>query len=99
MGAPQKVVQFPAERVTRAALGGGATPWQRLKERLRQLAGQMLSRLGAPGAIANAEIKDALTGQELSVTVGTCYVRLSVDGRDYYFDRLTGRFDGTGASP
>jgi hypothetical protein len=56
-------------------------------------------RLRAPGAIRDAEIKDALTGQAVSVVVGVLYVRISVDGRDYYFDRVTGRFDGTGACP
>jgi hypothetical protein len=99
MGAvPQKVIQFPAERILRAA-AGGASQWQIWRGRAREIAGRTLCRLGLPGAIANAEIRDDLTGQEINVTVQAHYVRLTVNGRDYYFDRITGRFDGTGASP
>ena len=96
-GAKQRVIRFPAERIARSA-AGGATVWQLWKGRIREWAGRVLCGLGAPGAIASTEIKDALTGQEISVVVGAHYVRLSVDGRDYYFDRINGRFDGTGAS-
>jgi hypothetical protein len=42
------------------------------------------------------ETIDGVTGQKVAVSVGDLFVRLSIDGRDYYFDRLTGRFDGTG---
>lgn len=57
-----------------------------------------MNSAGAPGAIREVDLKDALTGQEVSVTVGATYVRLTVNERDYYFDRLTGRFDGTGTA-
>jgi hypothetical protein len=94
--APQRVVRFPAERIARAA-PIGASRWQIWQGRLRELAGRLLCWLGVPGAIANAEIKDSLTGQSITVAVSAHYVRLSVDNRDYYFDRITGRFDGTGS--
>ena len=94
----QKVIRFPGERVARAA-AGGASQWQIWHGRMRESAGRILCRLGVPGAIANAEIRDGLTGQEIKVIVQAHYVRLTVNGRDYYFDRITGRFDGTGASP
>jgi len=45
------------------------------------------------------EATDKITGQKVAVSIGDLFVRLSVDGRDYYFDRITGRFDGTGSSP
>jgi hypothetical protein len=96
--APQRIIRFPTERLARAA-AGGATPWQIWKGRIREQAGRILCRLGVPGAIANTDIKDAQSGQEISIAVGAHYVRLSIDGRDYYFDRITGRFDGTGATP
>ena len=67
--------------------------------RMREIAGRALGRLGVPGAIADAEIRDDLTGQQINIAVQAHYVRLTVNGRDYYFDRITGRFDGTGASP
>jgi hypothetical protein len=96
--APQRVICFPAERVARPA-AIGASRLAIWKGRLREYTGRTLSRLNLPGAITNAEIKDNLTGQQISVEVGSLYVRLSIDGRDYYFDRITGRFDGTGAVP
>ena len=43
-------------------------------------------------------INDPATGQQIAVTVGDLLVRLTVNGRDFYFDRLTGRFDGTGTA-
>jgi hypothetical protein len=90
------IVRFPAERTARPA-GGGASGWQIWKGRMRERVGRLLSSVGVPGAVKDATIKDAVTGQEISVVVGALYVRLSVDGRDYYFDRVTGRFDGAGA--
>jgi len=63
---------------------------------MRQRLGMALNSAAVPGAIAPVEIYDKLTDQCLSVTVGELFVCLSVDGRDYYFDRITGRFGGTG---
>ncbi len=51
-----------------------------------------------PGAIRDFEHYDEVTGQQISVRVGLLYTRIRVDGRDYYFDRVSGRFDGTGTS-
>lgn len=65
--------------------------------RLRDFAARTAHRLGLPGAIRDMSIKDELSGQRLAVQVGAKFVKLSVDGRDYYFDRLTGRYAGTGA--
>ena len=95
---PQTVVRFPSERVPRAA-AVGATRLQIWRGRARKCVGRILNRAGAPGAIRDVSLKDCLTGQEVSVTVGASYVRFTVNDRDYYFDRITGRFDGSGASP
>jgi hypothetical protein len=67
--------------------------------RARERLGALLNRIGVPGAIQPVEVRDKLTGQQVSVSVGELFVRVSVDGRDYYFDRLSGRFDGTGSVP
>ena len=96
MGAAQKIIPFPSKRVSRQA-AGGATLWQVWKGRVRQQLGRSLCWAGIPGALAASEISDAATGQHISITVDAQYVRLCVDGRDYYFDRITGRFDGTGS--
>lgn len=60
-------------------------------------AGKALVRLRRPGKVAPFEMRDPLTGQHVSVRVGPLFVVFSVNGRDYYFDRFTGRFDGTGS--
>ncbi|MGH6735018.1 MAG: hypothetical protein ACRECX_02910 [Methyloceanibacter sp.] len=44
------------------------------------------------------EIHDQTTGQHIAISVGTLSVCLTVNGRDFYFDRFTGRFTGTGSS-
>ena len=43
-----------------------------------------------------ASYDDIVTGGVIEVKVGSLFTRLSVNGRDYYFDRITGRFAGTG---
>lgn len=58
---------------------------------------RVLNRLGIPGAIQDADIDDPLTGNHIKVRVGVLFTKVSVNGRDYYFRRLSGRFDGTGA--
>ena len=68
-----------------------------LKGRLRQFAGKILGRVRLPGLIASTTIYDSFTGQRLEVKVGVICTRISVNGRDYYFSRLSGRFDGTGS--
>lgn len=94
---PQTVVRFPSERVPRAAVVG-ATRFQIWRGRVREMFGRALNRVKIPGAVRDMSLTDELTGQDVSVTVGVLHVRISVDGRDYYFDRLTGHFDGTGSA-
>lgn len=65
-------------------------PW------LRRLVRSAAHGIGLPGMIRPAEINDHVTGQHVVVSVNRTYVVIRVDGRDYYFDRLSGRFDGTG---
>jgi hypothetical protein len=92
-----QVVRFPLERIARAAVGN-ASKMQIWKGRMREWLGWMLNRANAPGAIRAASFKDSMTGQEVEISVGELFVRLTVNGRDYYFDRLTGKLDGTGSA-
>ena len=64
--------------------------------RTQELFGALLSAFRIPGAVRDVSLKDALTGQEVNIRVGTLFTRISINGRDYYFRRLTGKFDGTG---
>ncbi len=75
---------------------GGATLYDIYIGRARELLGRLLNRLRVPGAVRDAHIKDALTGQEVEIRVGELFTRVSVNGRDYYFHRASGKFDGTG---
>jgi len=68
-----------------------------LKSRLRQLAGKILGRARLPGLIAPTTINDPYSGQRIEVKVGIMCTRISVNGRDYYFSRFSGKFDGTGS--
>jgi len=63
---------------------------------MREALGRLFNRLHIPGSIAPMNYKDIVTGDAIDVTVSPLFVRLSINGRDYYFDRFNGRFDGTG---
>ena len=98
MDVQRAVLRFPSERAVRAARGGAT--WLEIQTgRARQWLGRALNKVRAPGAIREMEFKDKLTGQHLVVSVGELFVCISANGRDYYFDRITGRFDGTGSEP
>lgn len=90
-----RVLKLP-RRFLGHAPEGGATLFQFYVERARQLAGRLLNRIGIPGAIRNTRFKDAITGDEIDIQVGEFFTRLSVNGRDYYFRRISGKFDGSG---
>ena len=89
------IVQFPNNFVGTPA-GDGASQYQVFKGRLQMALHRGLNSLGFPGGIKDMTITDKLTGQHIEVKVGVLFTRLSVNGRDYYFRRLSGRFDGTG---
>ena len=92
------IVEFPSHRVSRP-VRDGATTFDILRYRMKAGLGRLLNRLGMPAAIQPMEVTDEITKQHVAVAVDDLFVRVSVDGRDYYFDRLTGRFDGTGSAP
>ena len=75
----------------------GATRVQIWRGRAATLFGRLLNAFRLPGAIADAVVDDSLTGQHIEVVVGPLFTRVSVNGRDYYFRRLTGKHDGSGS--
>lgn len=95
--ARRDVLRFPAERTSHPARAG-ATVLDVAKGRFREILGQIANRFGAPGAVRAVKIEDRASGQQITVEVGTVMVRWTVNGRDFYFDRLTGRYDGAGSS-
>ena len=94
-GDEMSVIKFPGEPVGHSAMMT-ATRWEILQHRLVELLCLALQRLGVPGAIQNVEIDDPVTGQKLEIRVNRLSTRISIDGRDYYFERLSGRFSGAG---
>ncbi len=89
----ESVYKFPKPELPASM---GATRVQILRGRIREAAGRLMTTLRAPGAIRDTEIDDTLTGQNIRIRVGHSFTRITINGRDYYFDRLSGRFDGTG---
>jgi hypothetical protein len=87
------IIQLPA-RVRPTEVG--ATLLDIWFGRLREWLGRMANRAGLPGAVRACEIQDAVTGQRLSIRTGALFTVIQVNGRDYYFRRASGRFDGTG---
>lgn len=90
-----RVLKLPRRDFGRPTTGGASALTIYLG-RARELLGRLLNKVGVPGAVRNVHIKDALTGQEIDVHVSALFTRISVNGRDYYFTRATGKFDGTG---
>lgn len=53
--------------------------------------------LKAPGLIKEFEYVDPVTDQTTYLTTTSNYSILSIGDRQFYFDRITGKFDGTGS--
>lgn len=75
-----------------------ASAWQIARGRLREWLGRVADRMGIPGFVQRTVIEDELTGHTIKIEPGRLFTRINVDGRDYYFRRLSGRFDGVGMS-
>lgn len=69
-----------------------------LRGRITEAWGSALNRLGVPGFVRSARVHDDATGADIEIRVGHLYTVFSVDGRDYFFRRTSGEFDGTGTA-
>lgn len=65
-------------------------------EELKGWLGTILKKLQICGFIQEVSFFDEVTRQQISVKINRRFTVVSVGGRDYYFKRLTGKFDGTG---
>ncbi len=68
----------------------------RLRDWARESGYRLLNAVGVPGVIRDTTYRDELTGHTVTVRIGLYYTLVTVDGRDFYFHRLTGKLDGTG---
>ena len=89
------VVELP-RRPTEHSTVDGATFYDICLDRIRMALGRLASWLGIPGFIRDTVIDDPVTGQQIEIRVSLLSVRLSVDGRDYYFGRFSGKLEGAG---
>ena len=64
--------------------------------RFRRMIYTLLDKLNCPGVVRDFTFHDHVTDQRLEIEVGLFLTRISINGRDYYFERLSGKFDGTG---
>lgn len=59
--------------------------------------GRLLHWLRVPGFVQPFEYRGESSGQMVSVRISPRYTILSIDGKEFFFRRETGAFDGTGA--
>lgn len=86
----------PALHLVGSGTVEGATAWDKIGTRLRERIGNLLNRRRVPGFVQPMSLDDPVTGQRIEITVSPLFTTVSVNGRDYFFRRLTGKFDGTG---
>jgi len=96
-----KLIQFPGnflpqERAGRAVVSGKRSPWLRFKDAFKAWLGTTLNHFGVPGGVRDVQFEDQVTGQRVQIRVGVLFTRISIDGRDYYFRRVSGKYDGSG---
>ncbi len=89
------VVKLPRRPIERAAVDG-ATFYDIGLDWIRMALGRLAGRLGVPGFIRDTVIDDPVTGQQIEIRVYALDARLTIDGRDYYFGRFSGKLEGAG---
>lgn len=70
----------------------------RLRDLWRETFGWVLEKLHAPAKIKEFEYVDPITNETVYLSTGARYSVLRIGERHFFFNRLTGRFDGTGTS-
>lgn len=72
----------------------GVARWT--KDAMAEIPERVCLLLNLPGVVQPIDYPDMVTGDRIRVQVGKRFTVISVNNRDYYFKRFTGRFDGTG---
>ena len=70
----------------------------RLRDLWKESLGWVLEKIHSPAKIKEFEYVDPITNETVYLSTGTRYSVLRVGDKHFFFDRLTGRFDGTGTS-
>lgn len=69
--------------------------WLRLRDSVRNVAGWSLERFRSPARLKPFEFIDPETNETIYVYTDRLYSVLCVGQRRFYFDRISGTFDGT----
>lgn len=75
----------------------GEIRWMRCKDAFANAVGWCLERIKAPAKLKEFEFVDPETDETVYLSTSKLYAILSIGSRRFYFDRLTGKFDGTSA--
>lgn len=89
------IITFPNTETPKPSLSG-ASRKEIFVGRIRELAGEFLLKRKIPSFIDDCSIEDRLTGQRIEICNGVLSTKITINGRDYYFDRFTGKLTGTG---
>jgi len=77
------------------AMGRTPTLWRRIRSSVRHLIGAGLEFVNAPAKIKEFEYVDPETNDTVYLSTGARYSVLHVGDKQFFFERTTGRFDGT----
>jgi hypothetical protein len=66
-----------------------------IKSKLRDWMGALQERVNAPAKIREFEYVDQATNETVYLSTGARYSVLHVGDKQFFFERTTGRFDGT----
>jgi hypothetical protein len=75
---------------------GKRSIWPIIRRILRHAFGSALEIVHAPAKIKEFEYIDPITNETVYLSTGARYSVLHVGVKRFFFDRVTGRFDGTG---
>ena len=89
------IIEFPY-RESFAPTTSGASKTEIYLGRLKEFLCGLLYKYRVPAFISDCEINDQFTGQQIVIKNWKQSTKITINGRDYYFDRITGRFTGTG---
>lgn len=76
---------------------GQPSALSRFRGATRETLCRILDFFRVPGFVRKLEFHDKLTNTNIKIEPSFLFTVISINGRDYYFRRLSGRFDGTGS--
>jgi hypothetical protein len=75
---------------------GSESIWQKMRHSARYGLGVALEWVHSPARIKEFEYIDPVTNETIYLATGARYSVLHVGLKRFFFDRVTGQFDGTG---